>query len=72
MMKVGHLLFAPLKTRFRSMQESCLKIIYASNLYDIRDGAHFITKCDNGIVAHRNQNVDEGPLDQVHIFVRKM
>ncbi|XP_077253340.1 twinkle homolog protein, chloroplastic/mitochondrial-like isoform X2 [Tasmannia lanceolata] len=42
------------------------------NLYDISGSAHFINKCDNGIVIHRNRDADAGPLDQVQICVRKV
>ncbi|PON38455.1 Twinkle-like protein [Parasponia andersonii] len=42
------------------------------NLYDISGSAHFINKCDNGIVVHRNRDPDAGPIDQVQIFVRKV
>lgn len=42
------------------------------NLYDISGSAHFINKCDNGIVVHRNRNPEAGPMDQVQICVRKV
>ncbi|KAI8524659.1 hypothetical protein RHMOL_Rhmol13G0165100 [Rhododendron molle] len=42
------------------------------NLYDISGSAHFINKCDNGIVVHRNRDPDAGPLDQVQVCVRKV
>ncbi|OMO83155.1 hypothetical protein CCACVL1_11539 [Corchorus capsularis] len=42
------------------------------NLYDISGSAHFINKCDNGIVIHRNRDPDAGPIDQVQICVRKV
>ncbi|KAK4755942.1 hypothetical protein SAY87_009699 [Trapa incisa] len=42
------------------------------NLYDISGSAHFINKCDNGIVVHRNRDAREGPMDQVQICVRKV
>ncbi|XP_057972058.1 twinkle homolog protein, chloroplastic/mitochondrial isoform X2 [Malania oleifera] len=42
------------------------------NLYDISGSAHFINKCDNGIVIHRNRNPATGPLDQVLVCVRKV
>ncbi|KAG9439548.1 hypothetical protein H6P81_019713 [Aristolochia fimbriata] len=42
------------------------------NLYDISGSAHFINKCDNGIVVHRNRDPDSGPLDEVKICVRKV
>lgn len=41
-------------------------------LYDISGSAHFMNKCDNGIVVHRNRNIEAGPLDQVTIYVRKV
>ncbi|KAH9315322.1 hypothetical protein KI387_023949, partial [Taxus chinensis] len=41
-------------------------------LYDISGSAHFINKCDNGIVIHRNRDVDAGPLDQVQVLIRKV
>ncbi|ERN14768.1 hypothetical protein AMTR_s00032p00034370 [Amborella trichopoda] len=44
----------------------------APNLYDISGSAHFINKCDNGIVVHRNRDPDAGPLDRVQICVRKV
>ncbi|CAH2034567.1 unnamed protein product [Thlaspi arvense] len=42
------------------------------NLYDISGSAHFINKCDNGIVIHRNRDENAGPLDLVQICVRKV
>ncbi|KAI3954942.1 hypothetical protein MKW92_045028 [Papaver armeniacum] len=42
------------------------------NLYDISGSAHFINKCDNGIVVHRNRDAERGPVDQVEIYVRKV
>ncbi|KAI4365239.1 hypothetical protein MLD38_021239 [Melastoma candidum] len=42
------------------------------NLYDISGSAHFINKCDNGIVIHRNRNPEAGPVDQVQVCVRKV
>ncbi|KAL6991924.1 DNA helicase, partial [Sarracenia purpurea var. burkii] len=42
------------------------------NLYDISGSAHFINKCDNGIVIHRNRDPNSGPLDQVQVCVRKV
>ncbi|CAN8290588.1 unnamed protein product [Cochlearia groenlandica] len=44
----------------------------APNLYDISGSAHFINKCDNGIVIHRNRDEKAGPLDLVQICVRKV
>lgn len=37
-------------------------------MYDISGSAHFINKCDNGIVIHRNRDPDKGPLDQVQVL----
>lgn len=42
------------------------------NLYDISGSAHFINKCDNGIVVHRNRDPEAGPVDRVQICVRKV
>ncbi|CAN1226461.1 Twinkle homolog protein, chloroplastic/mitochondrial [Linum grandiflorum] len=42
------------------------------NMYDISGSAHFINKCDNGIIVHRNRNPDAGEVDQVQICVRKV
>ncbi|KAJ4982412.1 hypothetical protein NE237_033249 [Protea cynaroides] len=42
------------------------------NLYDISGSAHFINKCDNGIVIHRNRDPQAGPMDQVQVCVRKV
>ncbi|KAK1278547.1 hypothetical protein QJS04_geneDACA014432 [Acorus gramineus] len=42
------------------------------SIYDISGSAHFINKCDNGIVVHRNRNPKLGPLDRVLIYVRKV
>ena len=36
-------------------------------MYDISGSAHFINKCDNGIVIHRNRNPEVGPIDQVQV-----
>ncbi|CAJ1971093.1 unnamed protein product [Sphenostylis stenocarpa] len=37
------------------------------NLYDISGSAHFINKCDNGIVIHRNRDPEAGPMDEVQM-----
>ncbi|KAK4852087.1 hypothetical protein QYF36_021025 [Acer negundo] len=42
------------------------------NLYDISGSAHFINKCDNGIVVHRNRDPKAGPMDRVQVCVRKV
>ncbi|KAK1573049.1 hypothetical protein Q3G72_033084 [Acer saccharum] len=42
------------------------------NLYDISGSAHFINKCDNGIVVHRNRDPEAGPMDRVQVCVRKV
>ncbi|KAL7618177.1 twinkle homolog protein, chloroplastic/mitochondrial [Lactuca sativa] len=42
------------------------------NLYDISGSAHFINKCDTGIVIHRNRDPEAGPMDRVQICVRKV
>ncbi|XP_025813466.1 twinkle homolog protein, chloroplastic/mitochondrial-like isoform X2 [Panicum hallii] len=42
------------------------------NMYDISGSAHFINKCDNGIVIHRNRDKNAGPLDVVQVCVRKV
>lgn len=42
------------------------------NLYDISGSAHFINKCDNGIVIHRNRDPEAGAMDLVQICVRKV
>ncbi|XP_051125285.1 twinkle homolog protein, chloroplastic/mitochondrial-like [Andrographis paniculata] len=42
------------------------------NMYDISGSAHFINKCDNGIVVHRNRDPEAGPLDLVQVCVRKV
>ncbi|KAJ3679333.1 hypothetical protein LUZ60_017344 [Juncus effusus] len=44
----------------------------APNLYDISGSAHFINKCDNGIVIHRNRDPEKGPMDRVQVLVRKV
>ncbi|KAG0478061.1 hypothetical protein HPP92_012780 [Vanilla planifolia] len=44
----------------------------APNLYDISGSAHFINKCDNGIIIHRNRDKSEGPVDGVQVYVRKV
>ncbi|CAJ1940273.1 unnamed protein product [Sphenostylis stenocarpa] len=41
------------------------------NLYDISGSSHFINKCDNRIVIHRNRDPEAGPMDQVQVCVRK-
>ncbi|XP_020586477.1 twinkle homolog protein, chloroplastic/mitochondrial-like isoform X2 [Phalaenopsis equestris] len=41
------------------------------NLYDISGSAHFINKCDNGIVIHRDR-VENGPDNRVRVSVRKV
>uniref|UniRef100_A0A0A9CXW7 Uncharacterized protein n=1 Tax=Arundo donax TaxID=35708 RepID=A0A0A9CXW7_ARUDO len=41
-------------------------------MYDISGSAHFINKCDNGIVIHRNRDPDAGPIDVVQVCVRKV
>lgn len=40
----------------------------APNMYDISGSAHFINKCDNGIVIHRNHDKELGPLDRVQVI----
>ncbi|KAL6603143.1 hypothetical protein ACP70R_043504 [Stipagrostis hirtigluma subsp. patula] len=42
------------------------------NMYDISGSAHFINKCDNGIVIHRNRDPNAGPMDVVQVCVRKV
>ncbi|XP_071690115.1 twinkle homolog protein, chloroplastic/mitochondrial [Rutidosis leptorrhynchoides] len=42
------------------------------NMYDISGSAHFINKCDNGIVVHRNRDPEAGAMDLVQICVRKV
>ncbi|KAL3616807.1 hypothetical protein CASFOL_039201 [Castilleja foliolosa] len=42
------------------------------NIYDISGSAHFINKCDNGIVIHRNRDPEAGPIDIVQVCVRKV
>ncbi|GER36806.1 nucleic acid binding protein [Striga asiatica] len=42
------------------------------NMYDISGSAHFINKCDNGIVIHRNRDPEAGPVDLVQVCVRKV
>jgi len=37
-------------------------------MYDISGSAHFINKCDNGIVIHRNRDPNAGPLDVVQVI----
>lgn len=44
----------------------------APQLYDIAGSAHFINKCDNGLVVHRNRDAEQGPPDHVTIHVRKV
>ncbi|KAI5058400.1 hypothetical protein GOP47_0026570 [Adiantum capillus-veneris] len=43
----------------------------APSLYDVSGSAHFINKCDNGIIIHRNRDSSKGSLDQVEVLVRK-
>lgn len=42
------------------------------NLYDISGSAHFINKCDNGVVVHRNNDPNKGPQSEVNILIRKV
>ncbi|KAL6567229.1 hypothetical protein OROGR_000897 [Orobanche gracilis] len=42
------------------------------NMYDISGSAHFINKCDNGIVIHRNRDPEAGPIDIVQVCLRKV
>ncbi|XP_042397939.1 twinkle homolog protein, chloroplastic/mitochondrial-like isoform X2 [Zingiber officinale] len=42
----------------------------APNLYDISGSAHFVNKCDNGIVIHRDRNLTTGL--GVEVYVRKV
>jgi len=46
-------------------------ITYAAHIYN-SGSTHFINKCDNGIVIHRNRDESMGPLDQVKVLVRKV
>ncbi|KAL0917218.1 hypothetical protein M5K25_012266 [Dendrobium thyrsiflorum] len=41
------------------------------NLYDISGSAHFINKCDNGIVIHRDRD-ETGSLNRVWVSIRKV
>ncbi|MCO5581822.1 hypothetical protein L7F22_035711 [Adiantum nelumboides] len=43
----------------------------APSLYDVSGSAHFINKCDNGIIIHRNRDSSKGPLDRVQVLVKK-
>ncbi|KAH6554767.1 hypothetical protein KP509_1Z308100 [Ceratopteris richardii] len=43
----------------------------APNLYDVSGSAHFINKCDNGVVIHRNRDPSRAPLDQVEVLIKK-
>jgi hypothetical protein len=38
-------------------------------MYDISGSAHFINKCDNGIVIHRNRDLNAGPVDIVQVLL---
>lgn len=38
-------------------------------MYDISGSAHFINKCDNGIVIHRNRDPEAGPIDIVQVCI---
>ncbi|PKA64060.1 Twinkle like protein, chloroplastic/mitochondrial [Apostasia shenzhenica] len=42
------------------------------NLYDISGSAHFINKCDNAIVIHRNRDDIDNPLNTTQVCVRKI
>jgi len=42
------------------------------SMYDISGSAHFINKCDNGIVIHRNRDPEAGPIDVVQVCVKKV
>ncbi|XP_039004242.1 twinkle homolog protein, chloroplastic/mitochondrial-like isoform X2 [Hibiscus syriacus] len=42
------------------------------NLYDISGSAHFVNKCDNGIVIHRNRDPEVGPVDLVQVCAMKV
>ncbi|KAK7809447.1 twinkle like protein [Quercus suber] len=42
------------------------------NMYDTSGSAHFINKCDNVIVIHRNRDPAAGPVDQLQVCVRKV
>ena len=37
------------------------------NLYDISGSAHFINKADNGLVIHRNRDLEQGKLSHVRL-----
>lgn len=37
-------------------------------MYDISGSAHFINKCDNGIVIHRNRDKNVAPVDLVQVL----
>jgi twinkle protein len=40
-------------------------------LYDISGSAHFVNKCDNGLVVHRNRT-DAGRANEVRVLVQKV
>lgn len=42
--------------------------IDAPSLYDMAGSAHFVNMCDNGIVIHRSESID----DTTEVFVRKV
>jgi twinkle protein len=41
-------------------------------LYDISGSAHFINKCDNGVIIHRNRDEKAGSLREVTVMVAKV
>jgi len=41
-------------------------------LYDIAGSAHFLNKCDMGVVVERNRDPEEGQLNEVRIQVEKV
>lgn len=42
------------------------------DIYDVSGSAHFINKCDNGVIIHRNRDPRKGPLDQVKVKLVKV
>lgn len=50
------------------MADKKTNIIPPPSLYDIAGSAHFVNKCDNGIVIHRCKSID----DTTEVYVRKV
>ncbi|KAG6491651.1 hypothetical protein ZIOFF_046587 [Zingiber officinale] len=56
----------------RFAQHHSCHVWFVAHPRQVYGSAHFINKCDNGIVIHRNRDENAGPLDAVQVCVLKV